>query len=104
MNGTARDFLGVLLRRSHRRRPREAPSAVPNHQAASTTGLQDAPEGSVYTTPRTYFAGAGGLVTTTADYMRFSRMLANGGSLEGERILGPRTLEYMRMNHLPRWH
>lgn len=63
--------------------------------------LQDAPEGSVYTTPRTYFAGAGGLVMTAADYMRFSRMLANGGSLEGERILGPRTLEYMRMNHLP---
>jgi len=73
--------------------------------AFATTGkyyrLQDAPEGSVYTTPRTYFAGAGGLVTTAADYMRFSRMLANGGSLEGERILGPRTLEYMRMNHLP---
>ncbi|MDO9443726.1 MAG: serine hydrolase domain-containing protein [Dehalococcoidia bacterium] len=63
--------------------------------------LQDAPEGSAYTTPRTYFAGAGGLVTTAADYMRFSRMLANGGSLEGERTLGPRTLEYMRINHLP---
>jgi CubicO group peptidase (beta-lactamase class C family) len=63
--------------------------------------LQDAPHGSVYTTPRTYFAGAGGLVTTASDYMNFSRMLANGGSLGSERILGPRTLEYMAMNHLP---
>lgn len=63
--------------------------------------LYDAPRGSVYTTPRTYFAGAGGLVTTAADYMRFSRMLANGGSLDGERILGPRTLQYMATNHLP---
>jgi CubicO group peptidase (beta-lactamase class C family) len=72
---------------------------------AANTGkryrLQDAPQGSVYTTPRTYFAGAGGLVTTASDYMNFSRMLANRGSLGSERILGPRTLQYMAMNHLP---
>jgi len=63
--------------------------------------LQDAPAGSHYTTPRTYFSGAGGLVTTAADYMRFSRMLTNGGELEGERVIGPRTIEFMAMNHLP---
>jgi len=63
--------------------------------------LQDAPAGSHYTTPRTYFSGAGGLVTTATDYMRFSRMLANGGTLDGERLLGPRTIEFMAMNHLP---
>lgn len=63
--------------------------------------LQDAPAGSHYTTPRTYFSGAGGLVTTASDYMRFSRMLANGGVLEGERVIGTRTLDFMAMNHLP---
>lgn len=63
--------------------------------------LQDAPAGSHYTTPGTYFSGAGGLVSTSADYMRFSRMLTNGGELEGERVLGTRTVEFMAMNHLP---
>ncbi|MGH2588177.1 MAG: serine hydrolase domain-containing protein [Dehalococcoidia bacterium] len=58
-------------------------------------------ESSVYARPRTYFSGAGGLVSTAADYMRFSRMLANGGEMDGARILGPRTLHYMATNHLP---
>ncbi len=63
--------------------------------------LQDAPAGSHYTTPRTYFSGAGGLVSTASDYMRFSRMLASGGELDGERVLGSRTIEFMATNHLP---
>jgi len=33
--------------------------------------------------------------------MRFSKMLAGGGELDGARILGPRTLSYMATNHLP---
>ena len=69
--------------------------------AAKQYRLQGAPAGSHYTTPRTYFSGAGGLVSTASDYMRFSRMLANGGELEGERVLGTRTIEFMAMNHLP---
>jgi CubicO group peptidase (beta-lactamase class C family) len=32
-----------------------------------------------------------GLVSTAGDYLRFAQMLANGGELEGARILGPRT-------------
>jgi CubicO group peptidase (beta-lactamase class C family) len=63
--------------------------------------LLDDPETSVYTRPRTYFSGAGGLVSTMSDYLRFCRMLANGGVLDGVRILGPRTLQLMTMNHLP---
>lgn len=63
--------------------------------------LQDAPATSPYLGPRPYLSGAGGLVTTAADYMRFCRMLLNGGTLEGERILGPRTVEFMQMNHIP---
>ena len=51
--------------------------------------------------PRTYFSGAGGLVSTAADYYRFCSMLLNGGVLEGSRLLGPRTLSLMTLNHLP---
>jgi CubicO group peptidase (beta-lactamase class C family) len=63
--------------------------------------LQDAPATSPYAKPRTYFSGAGGLVSTAADYMRFCKMLANGGELDGVRIAGKRTIEFMAMNHLP---
>jgi CubicO group peptidase (beta-lactamase class C family) len=40
-------------------------------------------------------------VSTAADYQRFLDMLLNGGALDGVRILGRKTLEYMTINHLP---
>jgi CubicO group peptidase (beta-lactamase class C family) len=46
-------------------------------------------------------AGGGGLVSTAADYHRFTQALLNGGELDGARILGSRTLAYMVRNHLP---
>lgn len=49
----------------------------------------------------TMFSGGGGLVSTAMDYMRFSEMLRNGGSLGDARILSPRTIDFMTMNHLP---
>ena len=63
--------------------------------------LTDDPQTSIYTRDVTFFAGGGGLVSTAADYGRFCQMLANGGQLDGVRILGRKTLELMRMNHLP---
>jgi len=63
--------------------------------------LVDDPLSSPYTRPRMYFSGSGGLVSTAADYLRFCRMLANGGQLDGVRIIGPRTLRLMTINHLP---
>ncbi|MDA1300261.1 MAG: serine hydrolase [Proteobacteria bacterium] len=63
--------------------------------------LQDAPASSRYLEPRTYFSGAGGMVSTAHDYMQFCKMLLGGGELNGERIIGTRTLEYMATNHLP---
>lgn len=63
--------------------------------------LADDPLTSAYTRPRTYFSGSGGLVSTAADYLRFCRMLARGGELDGVRILGARTLQLMTLNHLP---
>ena len=44
---------------------------------------------------------AAGLVSTTADYLRFCQMLLNGGELDGVRILGRKTVELMAQNHLP---
>jgi CubicO group peptidase (beta-lactamase class C family) len=45
-------------------------------------------------------SGGGGLVSTTMDYARFSQMLLNGGVLEGNRIIGRKTLEVMASDHL----
>ncbi len=49
----------------------------------------------------TFLSGGGGLVSTARDYWRFCQMMLNGGQLDGVRILGPRTIELMTMNHLP---
>jgi CubicO group peptidase (beta-lactamase class C family) len=47
-----------------------------------------------------YFSGATGLISTARDYARFEQMLANGGELDGTRILSPRTVELMQTNHV----
>ena len=45
-------------------------------------------------------SGGGGLVSTTMDYARFCQMLLNGGTLDGERIIGRKTLDFMASDHL----
>lgn len=45
-------------------------------------------------------SGGGGLVSTTMDYARFCQMLLNGGTLDGERVIGRKTLEFMASDHL----
>lgn len=45
--------------------------------------------------------GGGGLVSTAPDYLRFCQMVLNHGELDGVRLLGRKTVELMRMNHLP---
>ena len=49
----------------------------------------------------TTISGGGGLCSTIHDYARFTEMLRRGGELDGERLLGSRTLEFMAGNHLP---
>ena len=41
-------------------------------------------------------------MSTAADYLRFCLMLQNGGVLDGARLLGPKTVELMTQNHLPK--
>ena len=45
-------------------------------------------------------SGGGGLVSTTMDYARFCQMLLDGGTLDGTRLIGRKTLELMASDHL----
>ena len=73
------------------------------YNATPTGGLtlQDDPETSPYLTAPNFHSGGGGLVSTAKDYMAFCRMLGNGGVLDGQRLIAPRTLKLMASNHLP---
>jgi CubicO group peptidase (beta-lactamase class C family) len=46
------------------------------------------------------FMGGGGLISSASDYFRFSQMVLNGGELDGVRLLGPKTIEYLASNHM----
>ncbi|HEY8533641.1 MAG TPA: serine hydrolase domain-containing protein [Micromonospora sp.] len=46
-------------------------------------------------------SGGAGLISTAADYHRFTQMLLREGELDGVRILGSRTVRFMTRNHLP---
>ena len=76
-------------------------AACYQYRPANTPSLMDGPMASRYLRPRSYLSGAGGLVSTTHDYVAFCQMLANGGQLNGRRVLGRKTLELMTRNHLP---
>lgn len=61
----------------------------------------DAPSTSKYAAPPRFLSGGGGLVSTAGDYMRFAQMMLNKGELDGVRLLGRKTVEWMTVNHLP---
>jgi CubicO group peptidase (beta-lactamase class C family) len=63
--------------------------------------LIDDPQRSGYRNEPSFLSGGGGLVSTTADYLRFCQMLLGRGELDGVRILGRKTVELMTSNHLP---
>lgn len=63
--------------------------------------LYDRGEASAWSRRPKLLSGGGGLVSTSADYHRFNTMLLNGGSLDGARIVGRKTLDLMTRNHLP---
>lgn len=50
--------------------------------------------------PRACFSGGAGLLSTITDYGRFMQMLLNGGELDGTRILSPKTVQLMHVNHV----
>ena len=62
--------------------------------------VQDRADSSEFAAPVKMLSGGGGLVSTMDDYLLFSRMLLNGGALEGTRLLSPKTVDFMTRNHL----
>jgi CubicO group peptidase (beta-lactamase class C family) len=63
--------------------------------------LQDDARGSTYAKPPKLESGGGGLVSTAHDYLRFCRMMLNGGTLDGVQILSPKTVALFSLNYLP---
>jgi CubicO group peptidase (beta-lactamase class C family) len=64
--------------------------------------LQDAGQDSaIYAHPPLLESGGGGLVSTAHDYLRFCRMMLNGGALDGAQILSPKTVALFSLNFLP---
>jgi CubicO group peptidase (beta-lactamase class C family) len=76
-------------------------AACYEYRPANTPRLMEGPFANGIMQPRSYLSGAGGLVSTTHDYVAFCQMLADGGQLGGRRVLGRKTIELMTANHLP---
>ena len=68
---------------------------------ADKLSLLEAPATSTMVDSVETFSGGGGLASTLDDYFRFTEMLRCKGELDGERLLGRKTIEYMTCNHLP---
>ncbi len=76
-------------------------------QVARKVTLHTRSDGSLKNSPRqpptegnTVYGGTHGLFSTAADYMKFCRMMLNGGEANGYQLLSPKTIELMTMNHL----
>jgi CubicO group peptidase (beta-lactamase class C family) len=76
-------------------------AACYQYRPANTPLLMESAFANLVKAPHPYLSGAGGLVSTTHDYVAFCQMLANGGQLDGRRVLGRKTIELMTANHLP---
>ncbi|HEU0157283.1 MAG TPA: serine hydrolase domain-containing protein [Stellaceae bacterium] len=63
--------------------------------------LQDDARESTYASPPKLESGGGGLVSTAQDYLRFCRMMLQGGALDGVQILSPKTVALFSLNYLP---
>jgi CubicO group peptidase (beta-lactamase class C family) len=63
--------------------------------------LYDRGEASAWSRFPKLVSGGGGLVSTALDYHRFCSFCLNGGVLDGVRLVSPKTIELMTMNHLP---
>ena len=75
--------------------------------SSSDDGLQLAPapggmvgQGAYVEGPRMSFSGGAGYLSTASDYAKFLQMTLNGGELNGHRILSPKSIELMTVDHL----
>jgi CubicO group peptidase (beta-lactamase class C family) len=61
--------------------------------------MEDSKKSDYVQGPRRCFSGGAGLLSTIQDYGRLLQMLANGGELDGVRLLNSKTVELMHANH-----
>lgn len=79
--------------------PDQQPRVVPVHNLNEAGELVVSPR-QLPTTGITVYGGSHGLLSTADDYLKFCRMLLNGGSWDGRQYLSPKTVELMTMNHV----
>ena len=78
----------------------------PQHLARMAEPFAHDPDGGVpmpltdFRHPGRMEGGGGGLVSTARDYARFLQFMLNKGALDGVRLIGPRTVDYMTADHL----
>jgi len=85
---------------------RFANSAAPEPQlvtlyAQTPDGLERGDRFAAGADRASFESGGGGLVSSAHDYHRFTQMMLRRGALDGQRILGSRTVDFMTRNHLP---
>lgn len=81
--------------------PANEPRLAALYQVDKEGGFKTADFGKVGYEPDLKFeGGGGGLLSTPLDYYRFAQCLLNGGELDGQRILGRKSVEFMRSNAL----
>jgi CubicO group peptidase (beta-lactamase class C family) len=75
--------------------------------SSTENGLERAPDpggmvgqGAYVNGPRKSFSGGAGFLSTAQDYAKFLQMMLNEGEFNGKRILSPKTVELMTVNHL----
>lgn len=72
-----------------------------DRKTGQTIVMENEPLGDYMSDPEIH-SGGGGLVSTMQDYFTFAQMMLNNGEINGVRILGRKTVEYMSSNHLPK--
>ena len=70
------------------------------HTYDSAGKIKGPDQNRVTTSKPSFLAGSGGLMSTTEDYWRFAQAVANGGQLDGKRVLKDDTVKLMRTNVL----
>jgi CubicO group peptidase (beta-lactamase class C family) len=86
--------------------PRQKRDRLAVVYSATPNGVVRAPndgaigQGAYVDGPRKSLSGGAGLLATATDYAHFLQMLLNGGELDGQRILSPKTVELMTVDHL----
>lgn len=94
------------MRDTHFYLPPEKAGRLATVYGRSDGALGRAPDGAGMETqgqyvvgPRVSFSGGAGLLSTARDYARFLQMVLNGGELDGVRVLSPKSVQLMTVNH-----